>query len=315
MKLLTFLVAISFATAAHSQKKKEKSDENQLLAELSADICNCIKKVDVYAVKKTITDSIHSCIDAKATTYQVGQKLRAANLDQGKLPDTIRIGTDKESNEYRKYYFEMERYLMANCPELRTKLTQSEQIGFKSGSNNPTAIKFYNQGQDESKKENYKKALDYYKKAVEADPEFAFAYDNLGLTYRRLEDYDNAVTAYEKSLAIDPYGRMPLQNLPIAYQYAKEYDKAISAYQRMADVDGDNPEIFYGMGQVNVVHLKNYEVGLDQLCRAYVLYVEAKSPYRSDAEKLIQFAFAEMKAAGKEKEFKEILARNGLNPN
>jgi cytochrome c-type biogenesis protein CcmH/NrfG len=36
------------------------------------------------------------------------------------------------------------------------------------------------------------------------DPEFAFAWDNLGISYRRLNNYDKAIDAYSKSIAIDP---------------------------------------------------------------------------------------------------------------
>jgi tetratricopeptide (TPR) repeat protein len=53
---------------------------------------------------------------------------------------------------------------------------------------------------------------------VKIDPNFAYAYDNMGICYRRLEEYDKAIEAYEKSLKIDPYGTMPLQNLGIVYQ-------------------------------------------------------------------------------------------------
>ena len=48
-----------------------------------------------------------------------------------------------------------------------------------------------------------------YEKALEIDPVFAFAWDNLGLTYRRLEKYDLALDAYRKSLELVPNGFMP----------------------------------------------------------------------------------------------------------
>jgi len=51
------------------------------------------------------------------------------------------------------------------------------------------------------------------------------------------------------------------------------------------------------------------------MCKAYKLYVEQKSPYRTDAEKLIQMIYAEMKKNGKEEKFNEILKANNLNSN
>jgi tetratricopeptide (TPR) repeat protein len=59
------------------------------------------------------------------------------------------------------------------------------------------------------------------------DPEFAFAWDNLGISQRRLNNYDKAIFAYSKSLAIDPK-LMPLQNIAVAYVHKKNLIKRLS---------------------------------------------------------------------------------------
>ena len=46
----------------------------------------------------------------------------------------------------------------------------------------------------------------------------------------------------------------------------------------------------------------------------YNLYVEQKSPYRSDAETLINRVNKEMKKQGKEAIFNEILKKNHISP-
>jgi hypothetical protein len=50
----------------------------------------------------------------------------------------------------------------------------------------------------------YAKAVDYFKNAVQADPQDAEAYQDLGDAYSKLGDTSNARAAYEKSLQIDP---------------------------------------------------------------------------------------------------------------
>lgn len=130
-------------------------------------------------------------------------------------------------------------------------------------------MEFYSFGLDEAKKENFQKAVDYFKKAVEEDPEFAFAWDNLGVNYRRLDNYDKAIECYNKSLEIDPNGMMPLQNIAVAYQYKKEYNKAIEAFQKLAEIDVKNPEAYYGIGNIYASFIKDYEKGLDYMCKAY----------------------------------------------
>ncbi len=151
-----------------------------------------------------------------------------------------------------------------------------------------------------------------YEKAVEIDPEFAFAWDNIGISYRRLGDYDKALDAYNKSLAIDSTGLMPLQNIAIVYRFKKEYHKAIAAFDRLGTLDKDNPEIYFGKGQIYTAYLNDHENGLDNMCKAYNLYIQQKSPYRTDAEKIIQAIYAEMKKEGKQERFYEILKQHNI---
>jgi tetratricopeptide (TPR) repeat protein len=128
-----------------------------------------------------------------------------------------------------------------------------------------------------------------------------------------MNNYDKAIECYERSLKIDPKGQMPLQNIAVAYQYKKEFQKAIDAYKRLSVLDRNNPEIYYGIGVIYASSLIDYELSLENMCKAYNLYVEQKSPYRTDAEKLINALYVEMKKQGKEQKFKEILKENKIS--
>ncbi|MFB3389754.1 hypothetical protein [Flavobacterium sp. LAR06] len=63
------------------------------------------------------------------------------------------------------------------------------------------------------------------------------------------------------------------------------------------------------------LHLNDPEKGLDNMCKAYNLYIEQKSPYRADAEKIIQMIYADLKKVGKEDTFDKILATNNIKSN
>lgn len=105
---------------------------------------------------------------------------------------------------------------------------------------------------------------------------------------------------------------MPLQNLAIAYQYKKDYPKAIEAYKKLFSLNRNNPEVYYGIGIIYAYYLVDNELALTNLCKAYNLYIEQKSPYRTDAEKVINYIASEMKKQGKTKRFKEILKENNI---
>jgi len=309
------LAVLILASAAKAQNKNDSKKSDDLLAELSGKVCQCIDSIPYSISKDAIHFRVKSCIDDAAGTYQMGHKLMNVGLSSGQTKDvTIDVNVNKDSDEYKKYYYEMESYLMGNCKALKDRMTADAHVSHSSMSDNPKAMELYQQGLDATKSEDFRKSIECYRKAVKIDPNFAYAYDNMGICYRRLEEYDKAIEAYEKSLKIDPYGTMPLQNLGIVYQRKKEYAKAIAAYERLAEIDSKNAEVYYGIGQTCVVYTGEYEKGLDNLYKAYRMYVESKSPYRSDAEKLIQYVYDEMKKQGKEAQFNEILKRHDLNP-
>jgi tetratricopeptide (TPR) repeat protein len=97
------------------------------------------------------------------------------------------------------------------------------------------------------------------------------------------------------------------------YIYKKEYKKAVKSYEKLAKIDPNNPEVYYGIGNIYAVYLNEYEKALDNLCQAYNIYSEQKSPYRTDAEKLIQLVYGEMKKQGKEAKFDEILEKHHIS--
>jgi len=316
----TFLLVtlISFIFNGISQEKVNLNIKI-LLKELAENGCKCVDSIDTY--NKTTLDiskEISRCIDNQTGAYQMGSKLMkidTSNIESTQKKINISINVNKDSDEYKEYYYEMERYMVDNCNSLKTKIAATDKQSDKSISNKQKALDLYSQGVDETKKDNYEKAIKYFKKAVKEDPSFAFAWDNLGISYRKLNNYDKAIESYEKSLEIDPNGLMPLQNIAVVYQYKKEYRKAIDTYQKLAKLDKNNPEIYYGIGQIYALNLKDNEKGLDNLCKAYLIYIKQKSPYRTDAEKIIRIIYSEMKKQGKEDKFNEILKSNNISQN
>lgn len=311
---------IAQENASRDTSKLEMS-KDAFLKGSSQSACNCIDTIEVAGVpKESVVKRIHGCIDNQVAAYMLGAKLMEASflekqIKKGKTEVKLDINVDPSSAEYKKYYYELERYLMDTCRSLKDKIKTNEQTNKNSFSINTDANEWYVKGIAEYDKGNTSKAIEYYRTALKIDSNFAFAWDNLGLSYRQKEDYDSAIYAYKKSLQIDPRGLTPLQNMAVAYLYKKNYEKAISTYEHMAKLDPNNPEIYYGIGNVYASYLQNYEEGLRNMCKAYNLYIQQKSPYRTDAEKVISLIYEQMKKEGKEKKFKSILKENNINMN
>jgi tetratricopeptide (TPR) repeat protein len=318
--IVLIIVFISIYSTGISQESK-KSTSEALLKRLSENGCKCVDSINTYnKTKVEVSQEISKCIDAQTGAYQIFSKL--TNLDElskdaevvdGKKQVNISIDVNENSDDYKKYYYEIEREMMANCASLKSKMASNEKQSAKSFSDNQKASEFYSKGLKEAKNENFEKAAEYFEKAVKEDPEFAFAWDNLGINYRRLKKYDEAINAYKKSLEIDPNGLMPLQNIAIVYQYKQEYSKAIEAYEKLKEIDKNNPEVYYGIGNIYATNLNNLEKGLENMCKAYNMYIEQKSPYRTDAENMISVIYGLMKKQGKEEEFNKILKANHIS--
>lgn len=318
--IFLLILAISQSSLLFAGKFADP-DSSAILNRLSGDACKCVDSIlIVNKSKEELSKEISNCISKRVRTLQLFDKLmnaskmadKAVEVD-GKKQINISINDDEFSDEFKTYYFKLERYMMKHCSSLYEKMAANNIINERSLSSNEKALEYYNKGLDAVKEENYKKAISYFKKAVKEDPQFAFAWDNLGINYRRLNDYDKAIECYKNSLDIDPYGQMPLQNIAVAYQYKKEYQKAIAAYEKLATVDKNNPEIYYGIGNIYALFLEDYEKGLQYMCKAYNMYLTQKSPFRADAEKVINMIYGEMKNKGKEATFNKILEENNIS--
>ena len=312
MKSTFFLLA---TVCIHCFAFSQMTTKDSLLAQMSVGACNCIDSIRVNEKSnQQISSEIKDCIDKSTGAYQLAVKLAeiSHNAKTDKQDVNISVDLNTTSKEYKTYYFELERYLMGHCPAIKEKAASNDKRNLHSLSQNPDALDLYYQGIDASKAGDLPKALSLFQKAVAIDSVFAFAWDNIGITYRKMEDYDNAIKAYQKSLSIDPEGKTPLQNIAVVYQYTKEFNKAIDAYKKLSELDASNPEVFYGIGLVYALNMHDNENGLTNICKAYNLYLKTNSPYRTDAEKIIQIIYQDMKKNGKEEKFHAILKENHI---
>ena len=291
--------------------RKINIDTTRFLKKASDDACKCIDAIKVSKKSSSdINEAIVACIDKQVSGYALAISMYHSMIDSGN--NHIINYVSKNSPDYKKYYYDIERMLNDSCTSLRRKAGADNSESENSFARNPESIKYYNKGVPLFAKENYKDALPLFEKAVALDEKFAFAWDNIGICRRKLGDLDGALAAYNKSLELDPTGRTPLQNIPVVYEFKKDYDKALEAYQNLSKVYPDDPEAYYGTGRM--YELKgDLEKALDYMCKAYNAYIAINSPYRSDAEKNISIYYSKLKDLGKEDRFFAILKDNHIS--
>lgn len=306
--------AVITGDAARKIMSEIKFDTLKFLSEYSLRACQCIDSF--LQVRKANDDTkplddIKHCINGQVIGYQAVMKIYQSFQTPEK---DIVLNTNENSDDHKRYYRDIEHWLMDSCPVLKIMIgsTDKEETEL-SFSNNPEAVKQYNLGIGYYTKENYLEALPCFKKATEADPKFVFAWDNLGICYRRTGDLDNALAAYTKSLELSPRGRIPLQNIPVVHELKKEYAKALDGYKRLLQYFPGDAEAYYGMGRICILFTGDFDTGVDYMCKAYNLYTKEKSPYRVDAQENLSYAYQKMKEQGKEELFFKILKDNNIS--
>jgi tetratricopeptide (TPR) repeat protein len=225
------------------------------------------------------------------------------------------VMSSKGSDRYKQSYYQVERWLKDSCSEMNTAIARYDEAGEKSFSKNPEAYAAYEKGVSLMQAEKYAECIPWFEKAVAIDSQFVFAWDNLGVVYRRLGNLDKAETAYKKSLSIEPAGKTALQNIAVVYHRQNKPNEAISAYTDILKHYPGDPEAYYGISIVYLDSKKDLPLALDYMCKAYNLYIENKSPYRSDAEKVINLIYSQMKKENKEEDFYRVLKENKIKGN
>jgi len=123
----------------------------------------------------------------------------------------------------------------------------------------------------------YDEALSHYDKAIALKPDYAEAFFNKGVIYYQLKRYDEALSHYDKAIALKPDYSKAWFNKGYAYFFIKRYDEALSHYDKAIALKPDYAEAFFNKGVI-FFHQLRYDEALSQYDKAIALksdYAEA----------------------------------------
>jgi tetratricopeptide (TPR) repeat protein len=133
-------------------------------------------------------------------------------------------------------------------------------------------------------KENLKRAIDAYKKAIEIKEDDHKAYNNMGVVYEKLggkENLKRAVEAYKKAIKIEKDDHVAYNNMGIVYGSLggeENLNKAIEAYKKAIEIKKDDHEAYNNMG-VAYTNLGGKE-NLNKAVEAYKKSIEIKPDFK-----------------------------------
>lgn len=154
-----------------------------------------------------------------------------------------------------------------------------------------------------SEKELPDQAIEYSRKAVQADPDDAANHNNLGYMLYEKGAYDEAIAHFKEALRVRPKLLMALGNMANTYATQGKPNEALQAYQRMLRIKPDLLDPHYQMGYIlftqgqhwdAIAHLKkaidiepNLVQGLNTL--AWILATTTDADLR-DPRKAVEYA-------------------------
>tara|TARA_B100000780_G_scaffold230286_1_gene169999 strand:+ start:152 stop:2509 length:2358 start_codon:yes stop_codon:yes gene_type:complete len=113
----------------------------------------------------------------------------------------------------------------------------------------PKAIILFNiQGACNAALKKYDAALDSYKQAIKINPNYAEAYNNVGIALKNKGCLSAAIDSYKKAIKIKPDYAEAYYNMGIALEDWGDLDAAIERYQQAINLKPDYVGAYYNMG-------------------------------------------------------------------
>ena len=170
------------------------------------------------------------------------------------------------------------------------KIVTWDEKGYNK-TKNRDAWNSYASGIYELNNQNYQGGVISFNKAVDLDPKFVEAWDELGLCYRRLNDYSNAASCYQKSLSLNPNGYVAHLDLAYLYHRLNKKEEEIREYYYIQKIDPENPESYYGLAILFLDEGNYYDASRNAL-EAYQKYRNRGDSNCIDAEKLLSIIYS-----------------------
>ncbi len=133
-----------------------------------------------------------------------------------------------------------------------------------------------NKGVDYIDVGEYEKAIEYFDKAIELNPNYPTAFYSRGIAYMNLGQYERAIEEFNEAITHDPNYVVAYYNRGVAYAFLNQYERAIEDYNKALELNPNyetlDPiyEAYYNRG-VAYAFLKQYERAIEDFNKAIEL--------------------------------------------
>ncbi len=131
------------------------------------------------------------------------------------------------------------------------------------------------------------KAVEYYRKVIEIDPLYKFAYNLLAYKYNEMGDFENMLWAINKYVELAPDEANPYDSRGDLLARNGRLDEAIQSYRKAIEI---KPDFYYSVEKLG--HMYLYKRDYDKAAEYYSVLSSAGSPvWRAKGRECIAFIF------------------------
>ena len=128
----------------------------------------------------------------------------------------------------------------------------------------------YLEGTAFGKEGDHEKAIEKLDEAIRLDPQYAFAYNNRGISYSNLEQYQRAIYDYDEAIRIDPQYGNAYSNRGNVYRRLGQHHRAIEDYDEAIRLNPDKASYYNNRGNA-YADLGQYQQALKDHTKAIEL--------------------------------------------
>ncbi len=201
---------------------------------VSNGIVSAVREISGYGKIIQITASISPGSSGSPVVNMAGQVIGIATL-QAAEGQNLNFAVPAERISQLKIG-EIQTFSSLNSEAQKNKRSSAERL--------------YSQGLAQLSRDDYARAVPYFERAVEADPNYAEAWYQAGFCYGVLGRHAEALRASRMAAKLRPEWAASFVNIGASSYALGQYKEALDAYRQAVRLDENNPDTQYSLGLV-----------------------------------------------------------------
>lgn len=127
-----------------------------------------------------------------------------------------------------------------------------------------SASDWFQKGYNAGEAKDYDNALLFYEKAIDLNPRFSMAYNNIGVIYEKRNNLTKSMFYYTKAIETEPNNSIAMFNLGANHQTKGDIKLAIKFYEKVIEINPEQKEVYNNLGVIY-----NHKGSIDKAIQFY----------------------------------------------